>query len=57
MEIILKNLFLEMAYNRQNDRERLFQYSEGGESFARKETALDMDGAHYDRLRSSNARM
>lgn len=46
-----------MAYNRQNDRERLFQYSEGGESFARKETALDMDGAHYDRLRSSNARM
>lgn len=43
-----------MAYNRQNDRDKLFQYSEGGGSFARKETALDMDGAHYDRLKSTN---
>ena len=45
-----------MAYSRQGDRDRLFQYSENaGNSFSRKETALDMDGAHHDRLGRANA--
>jgi hypothetical protein len=45
--------------NRRNDRDRLFQYSENASnsfnSHATKETKLDMEGAHYDKLAQANA--
>ena len=49
-----------MAYNRgREERERLFANSAGYQnqfnSHQNKETALDMEGAHHDRLGKANA--
>jgi len=51
-----------MAYNRgREERERLFANSAGYQnqfnSHQNKETALDMEGAHHDRLGKANANM
>ncbi|CBY10600.1 unnamed protein product [Oikopleura dioica] len=47
-----------MAYNR--DRDRLFEYQDpnrGSFNSFQKETALDMEGAQFDRLGSANRNM
>ena len=53
-------LLIQMAYNRgREERERLFANSAGYQnqfnSHQNKETALDMEGAHHDRLGKANA--